>query len=344
MKLRYEQLFGIDARPEYYTDDQAHDDLLIKPTGACQKQMDRFRILHRKTFSGIVLLYECDPTKTDSSAFKPIVNEEKFTFTIRTNNADFWFYADVQGWKSESVFLIRNPKYNVTGDIAVLSGPLTGSILFRPMLFKYDVPLENVSGLLEVRNANGNIIRTIVVRAKTSAQPPGAKESYLVDLTGYAEGQYSFRHITSGGNVDEQAYCSADYSPDVLAIIEITYKGGAGYTGIAPFQRYLFNVASRKADWFYDVHLRERNVPIALASQLSIAPAGIFSRVSFNDAQRFVQFKSSAPLGYSQSPLRLRLMKTASTAPLMDPLPLPSSLDVQKDSLDNLFSKVIVNV
>jgi len=343
MEIKYQQLFGINVRPEYYTDEKPHNDLSIQPTSQCNKLLMRYKMLARQTFNGITLYYQCDPLQNGFVALKPVSTEEKFTFILKAINTNFWYYADVQDWTSGTVFLLKNLNYNTTGDITVLNGALINAMMFSPMQFKYAVPIENVTGLIEIRN-NGALIKTLIVRAKTNAEPLTATESYLIDLTGYDDGEYLIRHINTGGNNDKKIYCSGDYSVDALAIIEITYKNGAAYTGVEPFQNYLVNVSNRKTDWFYDVHIRDKAVPIALASQLSIAPAGMFSRVSFNDAERFVQFKSVSKIAYSQTPLQLQLKKTGTTTPIMDPMPLPSATVVQKDSMNNLFTKVIVNV
>lgn len=352
MKLRFEQLFNIALTTSYYTDNKTHEDLIIEPTSYCQKQMSRFKILSKKTFDGMVLLYECNPLTNDATAFNPIKKEEIFTFKVKVKNADFWFYADVQDWESGKIYLFRNPTYATTGDINIVTGALTSPIHYRPMEFKYDVALETVEGLLEIRNSNGTLIKTLVIRAKTATEAAGVKEQYLINLENYNDGTYTLRHITTSGNVDEQVYCSADYSSDTLAIIEITYKGDVAWTGVIPFQKYIINIASRSTDWFFDVHIRQKAMPVALASQLSLKhlpiPPEVVKMFTVNDgpydATGFVQFKSSVKLSYSHKPMHLQLLKTGSIIPIMDPLPLPSPIDVQKDALNNLFTKVIVNV
>lgn len=352
MKLRYEQLFTISLRPEYYTDDLPHDDFVIEPTNVCKKLMSRYKILFKKTFDGIGLYYECDSAKTDSTALRPITAEEKFTFIIKTNNADFWYYADVQNWESGKVYFLKNPKYNVTGNITVLNGPLVNPVSFYPMKFKYETALDNAQGLLEIRDINNTLIKTISVRAKTTAEPAGITEFYLVDLSGYNDGAYTIQRISTTGNADENIYCTADYYPDVLSVAEITYKGGVAYTGIEPFQKYLLNVSSRSTDWFYDVHIRQKTVPVALASELSLkhipVPPGVAKTFTVSsgpdNANGFVQFKSSVKLSYSQTPMHLQLKKTGNPVPVIDLLPLPSAVDVQKDAGNNLFTKVIINV
>ncbi len=351
MKLRYEQLFTVAFTAAYYVDDKQHDDFIIAPTRYCRKQMSRFKILSRKAFDGILLVYECSPFTNDATPFRPITVEEKFTFKVTVSNEDFWYYADVNNWQKDKIYLLKNPLYNTTGNITAHSGALNTPIAFRPMEFKYDVPLENVPGLLQVMDSIGNILSTTIVRAKTPSEPLNKPEPYFVNLRNYTDGTYTIRHVTSGGNVDEQVYCSADYSTDTLAIIEITYKTGVAWTGIAPHQKYLSTISSRLTDWFFDVYIRKKTVPLYLASQLSInhvpvapEPLSTFAVVGVaDDVNGFVQFKSNAKLGYSQKPMRLQLLKSLATV-VLDPLPLPSSITVQKDAMNNLITKVVVNV
>lgn len=352
MKLRYEQLFSIALTPPYYTDNKPHDDLLIEPTRNCKSLMSRYKILSRKTFDGMAFIYECIPLKDDLTALKPIRNEEKFTFKVKANNAEFWFYADVQGWESGKVYLLKNPVYNTTGDISVLSGALASPVLYRPMEFKYDVVLETVSGLLEIYGSSGTLIQKLVVRAKSPEEAAGAKEQCIIDLKNYPEGSYTLRRITSAGSSDEQVYCSVDYSPDTLAIIEITYKGDAAWTGIKPYQKYIIRVASRQADWLFDIHIRKKAVPAVTASKLSINHVNVLPEVKKtfsldgvpDDANGLVKFRSDSKLSYAQKPMHLQLINTVTSKIVIDPLPLPSVMDIQKDALNNLFAKVIVNV
>lgn len=351
MKIRYEQLFTVAVTTAYYADNLQHDDFVIEPTQYCQKQMSRFRILSRKTFDGLTLLYECSPFTNDATPFRPVSAEEKFTFKVTTANADFWYYADVNNWEKDKIFLLKNPLFNAPGTINVHSGALNSAIAFRPMQFKYMVALENVAGLLQVRDTTGNLLKQQIVRAKTPAEPVGKKEEYFIDLQSFADGLYTIRHVTSGGDVDEQVYCSADHSADTLAIIEITYKGGVAWTGVKPYQKYTVNISSRATDWFFDIHIRKKTVAAFVASQLSIKhlptppePLRTFSVVGIpDDVNGFVQFKSNTKLSYSQKPMHLQLLKSL-TSTILDPLPLPSSIAVQKDALNNLITKVVVNV
>ncbi len=350
MNLRYEQLFGLGFTTVYYVDGQGHDDFVMEPTQYCKKQMSRYKILSKKTADGIVLFYECSPFTNDATPFRPILVEEKFTFKVTANNPNFWYYADVNNWEKDKVYFLRNPSYNTTGDISVLTGALSAPILFRPLEFMYDVLLDNVQGLLEIRDAAGILIKTMVIRAKTVSEPVGKKESYFINLKNYTDGLYTLRHIASGGNVDEQVYCSADYATGTLAIIEITYKGGVTWTGVAPFQKYIINISNRITDWFFDVYIRKKPVPAVLASELSIKhiptgaePVQTFTVVgAADDPHGFVQFKSDNQLEYSQGPMHLQLLKSL-TDKILDPLPLPSSVTVQKNG-PNLITKIIVNI
>lgn len=350
MKIRYKQLFTIGMRAAYYTDNKQHDDFVITPTRMCERQMSRFRIRSRKTFDGIGLHYECSPTTNDATPFKPITIEEKFTFRVSVTNPDFWYFADVRAWENDKIFLLQNAVYNTTGNISVLNGPMINPVLYRPKTFKFETTIEAVGGLIRVLDSAGNILQTIIVRAKTATEPVGTKESFLINLAGYEDGSYTIRHINSGGNNDTQVYCSLEYAPGTLAIIEIKYRTGVAYTGIDPIQKYTIDISSRLTDWFIDVHIRPRTVPPFLASELQIKhlpvpPAGakIFNRIVTNDANGYAQFKLTGQLPFSQKPVHLQLLKAPSQL-VMDPLPLPSSITVQKDALNNLFTKIIVNV
>ncbi|GEO11938.1 hypothetical protein [Segetibacter aerophilus] len=351
MRLRYEHLFSIDFTTAYYVDMLPHGDFVIVPTCYCVKQMSRFKMLSKKTINGMSLIYECSPFTNDATPFRPVNVVEKFTFKVTVANPEFWYYADVNNWERDKIFLLKNPFFNTTGDINVLTGPLNATVLFRPMQFKHELVMENVPGLLKVLDATGNVLRTIIVRARTVVEPVGKKEALFVDLKNSTDGSYTLRHVTSGGDVDEAVYCSEDYSTDTLAIVEISYQSGLAWTGIPPFQRYVVNITSRATDWFFDVHIRKKAIPPYLASQLKIThvpvppePLRTFAVVGVaDDVNGFVQFKSNVKLTYSQRPMQLQLQKVPATT-VLDTMPLPSSITVQKDALNNIITKIVVNV
>lgn len=351
MKLRYEQLFNIDFTAAYYVDARPHEDFVMMPTNFCKKQMSRFSILYKKIPGGLSLLYECSPFTNDATPFKPIIAEEKFVFKVSVTNPDAWYYSDINGWGKDKVYILKNPFFNAPGNINILTGPLNTPILFRPMEFKYELQLDNVQALLEIRDTFGNLIKVMRVRAKTSAEPVGKKESYFVNLKNYADGLYTLRHISSGGTVDEEVYCTVDYEPGILAIVEITYKTGLAWTGVAPFQKYIINISSRLTEWFIDVNIRKKTVPTVVASDLAIKhipmapePLRTFKIVgAADDVNGFVQFKSVGTISYSQKPMHLQLVKAPAVS-ILDPVPLPSSISLQKNSLNILFTKIIVNI
>lgn len=354
MRLRYEQLFNIGFTAAYYVDDLAHEDFIIEPSQYCKRQMNRYKILFKKTLDGIALLYECSPFTNNATAFKPITTEEKFTFKVSVTNPDFWYYADVNNWEKDKMFFLKNAAYNATGNLNILNGALNIAVLYRPMEFMYEVPLENVQNILEVKDGSGILIKTIVVRAKTPSEPVGKKETFFINLKNYADGLYTLRQKSTGGNTDEKVYCSADYTTGTLSIIEITYKGGVAWTGVSPFQKYLISISSRFTDWFIDVYIRKKTLPVTFASQLLVnhipgvaEPLKTFSKVGLpDDLKGYVQFKSDVKLRYSQKPMHLCLQKPGMPNPVsvLDPLPLPSSITFQKDLLNNLVTKIIVNV
>lgn len=352
MKIRYQQLFSISLTSSFYKDKKINGDLIIEPGGNCRKLMNRYKILPRKITDGSALFYECSPLTNDATAFKPVTKEEKFTFIVKPNNADFWFYADIRRWESGKIFFLTNSTYSATGDINILSGPLTNPILYRPMTFKYEVALESTVGWLEIRDSSGILLKTLGVRAKASTEPSLVKELFPVDLKNYPDGLYTLRYVSSGGSTDENVYCSEDFSNDTLAIVEITYRGDIAWTGVKPFQNYIINIDSRKADWYFDIRIRKRAVPVIKASKLSINHLNVPPEVKRtfsvdgppDDTNGIVKFKSTAKLNYSQTPMRLQLINTTNSKVVMDPLPLPTSIDLRKDALNKLFTQVIINV
>ena len=352
MKLRYKELFKIGFATTFYVDGQTHDEVLLEPTWFCRKQMSRYKLLSRKSSDGITLYYEASPLTNDATAFKPINTEEKFAFKAVVNDPNLWYYADVNGWQQDRVYFLTNTVYNTTGDITVHNGALNTSVLNRPLTFMYDLPLQVEQSLLEIRNATNTVIKSIVIRARFEDEVAGKTEKLLVDLKTSADGLYRLTHIKKDGNVEERVYCSTDYSEGTFAIVEITYKSGLAWTGVAPTQKYQLTLTTRPTEWVYDVYIRPKPMNPLIASQLFIKhlpigaePVQTFSVITSDNILGYVQFKSDGPLLFSQRPMNLRLVlpDLVTLAKGVGVLPVPSSHSIVKNG-SALSTKIIVNI
>lgn len=352
MKLRYKELFKVSFATSYYVDGQAHNDVVLEPTLCCTKQMSRYKIRSKKSSDGITLYYEASPLTNDATAFKPVNVEEQFVFRAMVSNPDLWYYADVNGWQQDKVYFIRNTIYNTTGDISILNGALNNPVLNRPLSFIYELPLQAEQSVLEIRDAANTVISSIVIRARKADEAAGKTEGFPIDLLTQADGLYTLRHLKKAGDTDQQAYCSSDCTPGTFAIVEITYKGNAAWTGVAPTQQYKINIATRPTEWVYEVYLRPKPTSTLKASKLFIKhepvgaePVQTFTPVVVDDAAGFVRFKSDALLKFSQRPMKLRLVTPDLITPkdVIPALPGPSALTIVKNG-PNLSTKIIVNV
>lgn len=352
MKLRYKELFKVGFTTAYYVDGQAHNDVLLEPTAFCRKQLSRFHILSRPSADGITLYYEANPLTDDATAFKPINQEEQFLFRAVVQNPDLWYYADVNGWKQDRVFFLKNTVYNTTGDISLLNGALNNSVLHRPLKFVHDVPLQAEQSVLEVLDAAGTLLKSVAIRARADDEEADKPEGVPVDLTTAADGLYTLRHRKNSGDSDEVAYCTADYRPGTFALVEITYRGDVAWTGVAPLQHYRVQLAARPTEWVYEVYLRPKPMATLLASQLFIKhepvgaePVQTFTVVTADDAAGYVKFKSDNPLLFSQRPMRLRLVTPDLVTPtdVLANLPGPSARTIVKVG-SALATRIIVNI
>jgi hypothetical protein len=351
MKLRYEQLFSITLGAGYHDSAAAFADLVLQPTTACSQLMNRFNIRTKTTPSGLLTYYQCSPFTNDTTPFKPVTTAQTFSFLLKAVNPSFWYLADVNNWKQDSIFHLKNPFFDTTGNIAVHNGPLSTPVSFRPMLFKHSLTLENTGGVLEVRDATGVLIKAQPVRALVPPETPGTTEEYLVDLKGFTEGAYTLRHIKAGPPADTKCYCSADCQPGALAVVDIQYKGDVLWTGKKPFQNYTVTVAARKTNWFFDVHVNAKSLALYKPSKLTVNHKNILPdpKQTFSvdgaadDVNGLVKFKSDAPVAYPAKPMQLELVHNGAKI-IISQLPLPNQYDVQKDILNNFFTNIIVNV
>ena len=352
MKLRYRELFKVSFATSYYVDGQAHNDVLLTPTLYCSRQMSRYKIISKKSSDGITLYYEASPLTNDATAFKTIKTEEKFVFRAMVNNPELWYYADVNGWQQDKVYFLKNTVYNTTGNISIHNGALSNPVLNRPLSFIHELPLQAEQSLLEIRNAADILVKSIVIRGRKTDESAGKTEGFPVDLVTQGDGLYTLRHIKKSGTTDQKAYCSSDCTPGTFAIVEITYKGNAAWTGVAPTQQFRINITTRPAEWVYEVYIRPKPTSTLLASKLFIKhePAGAepvqtFSVIVADDTAGFVRFKSDALLKFSQRPMKLRLVTPDLVTPkdVISVLPGPSAQTIVKSG-PNLSARIIVNV
>lgn len=352
MKLRYKELFKIGFATTYYVDGQTHDEVLLEPTWFCSKKMSRYKLLSRKSSDGISVYYEASPLTNDATAFKPIKTEEKFAFKAVVNDPNLWYYADVNGWQQDRLYFLSNTVYNTLGDIVVLNGALNASVLNRPLIFTYDLPLQTDQSLLEIRDATSRVIKSIVIRARFVDEVAGKREKFLVDLKTNGDGLYTLTQVKKDGNIDERVYCSTDYSEGTFAIVEITYQGGLAWTGVTPIQNYQVTLITRATEWVYDVYIRPKPMNPLIANKLFIKhlpigaePMHTFSVITSDNITGYVQFKSDGPLRFSQRPMNLRLVLAdlVTLAKGVGVLPVPSSHSIVKSG-SALSTRIIVNI
>jgi hypothetical protein len=157
---------------------------------------------------------------------------------------------------------------------------------------------------------------------------------------------YQVRYISSAGTTNENVFCSPDFVPDALAIVQMTYRTGA-WTGVNSNQQYKIIINNRKSNWFYDINIRPGTTVGIAPGDLKIVhfPAGeppiAFS--SILTAANFEQFQSAAPVDHWQKPFRLALQNLSGSETYMDPLPLPTPFSIELSG-GPPTTRIIVNV
>lgn len=343
-------LFNLKLEATYYFGQDVFDELDMVPTDETRRTMEKYRLLHKVVDNGIIVLYENDGPGSVVPVY-PIPLVETFTFFLRVSNPSFWMYADVRGWKKDSVFLLSNPSFiSVANQVLIPASPLMNPISSFPMSFRYKVTLQTVTGLVEVRNSAGLLIRTHLVRPLDPSEPAGTSMEVAVDLTGFKEGVYQIRYVNSGGTTNENVFCSPNHTSDNLAVVQMNYQTGA-WTGANPDQQYLIRIGHRQSNWFYDIHIRDNTTLGLLANDLAIQhlPAGeppvVFNAIpaSIPATNDYVRFQSAAQVNHWKRPFQFRLTNGAGTKTYVDVLPLPGPHEVQWDAV-NLFTNIIVNI
>lgn len=346
IRLAYKKLFNLKLSASYYFGKDAFSDLYFTPTGGCLDLLSKYKLLTRSEANGQVVLYETDNAGTVNPKY-PIPQPTNFYFILKVANADFWMYADVQGWKKGMVYFLANTTFNSTTDQIISNAPLTAPIRFAPMSFQYDVTMQATQGLVEIRDVvTATLLKRIVIRALAASEPAGTKLSLPIELTGYAEGVYQLRTISSVGTTNENVFCSPDFTPDALAVVQMKYQTG-GWTGVNADQKYQIIINNRKSSWLYDVNIRPGATlginPGDLKIVHKVTTEPLITFAVNNSGPDFVQFKSAAPANHWQKPFRLVLQNNTGSKVYVDPLPLPSPLSIETAG-GILSTRVIVNV
>lgn len=345
IRLSYKKLFNLKLSASYHFGSSVFNDLYLTPTAGCLKLLSAYKLLTRQSENGTVVLYETSSASTVIPKY-PIPQAENFYFILKVANPDFWMYADVQGWKKELVYFLSNAAFNLTTDQIISNAPLNAPIRFTPMSFQYEITLLATQGLIEIRDASAVLLKTILIRALDPSEPPGKKLPIEIGLTGYPEGLYQVRHISSSGTTNENIFCSPDFTPDALAVVQMKYRTGA-WTGVNADQKYQIIIQSRRSNWEYEVFIRPGNTLGITLADLSIlhVPVGE-PPITFNGpvvGPSSAKFNSLAPVDHWQRPFRLVLKNLAGTKTYMDPLPLPTPYSI-RSNLGVLSTRVIVNV
>ena len=345
IRLSYKKLFNLKLSASYHFGSEIFNDLFVTPTAGCLNLFSTYKLLTRQAANGRVVLYETDNASTVNPKY-PIPQAENFYFILKVANPGFWMYADVQGWKKETVYFLANASFHLTTNQIISNAPLTAPIRFTPMAFRYEVTLQATQGLLEIRDSSAVLLKTILIRSLDVSEPVGTKLPVSIDLMGYSEGLYQVRNISSAGTTNENVFCSPDFTPDALAIVQMKYRTGA-WTGVNADQKYQIIINNRKSNWEYEVFIRPGTTLGITLPDLSIVhvPVGeppiTFSPPIVGPSSS--KFNSLAPVDHWQRPFRLVLKNLLGTKTYMDPLPLPSPFSI-KTSGGVLSTRVIVNV
>jgi hypothetical protein len=346
IRLSYKKLFNLKLSASYYFGKESFSELFLTPTNGCLALISKYKLLTRHEANGQVVLYETDGPSSINPKY-PIVQAENFYFILKVKNAEFWMYADVQGWKREMVYFLANASFTPTTDQIISNAPLTAPIRFVPLTFLYNVTLQATPGLIEIRNAAGALLKTILIRELDISEPAGTKLAVSIDLAGYSEGLYQVRNVSSAGTTNENVFCSPDFTPDALAIVQMKYRTGPLWTGVNPNQKYQIIINNRKSDWLYDVNIRPGTTLGIIPTDLKIVhmptTEPLITFAVNSTGPNFARFKSTAPANHWQRPFRLLLQNGAGSKTYMDPLPLPSPFSIETTG-GILTTRVIVNV
>ncbi|HEX7844454.1 MAG TPA: hypothetical protein VF476_01570 [Chitinophagaceae bacterium] len=345
IRFNYKKLFNLKLSASYYFGSEIFSDLFLTPTKACLTLLSKYKLLTREAANGRAVLYETVSPVVATPKY-PIPQAENFYFILKVANPEFWMYADVQGWKKEMVYFLSNTSFNLTTNQIISNAPLTAPIRFTPLIFSYEIGLQTKQGLLEIRNASAVLLKTILIRSLDASEPAGTKLPVTIDLSGYPEGLYQVRNISSTGTTNENVFCSPDFSPDALAVVQMKYRTGA-WTGVNTDQQYKIIINNRQSNWLYDINIRNNTTLGILSTDLKIVhipttePPIVFTLVT--TSHNFAQFKSNAVVDHWQRPFRLLLQNIAGNKTYMDPLPLPSPFSIEASG-GVLSTRVIVTV
>ncbi len=351
MRLRFHPLFGLRVQAGFAGDGNNYAGFSVTPTDGCKKLLDRFAIRYRQEPSGISLYYQTLPIDHSIVAKRPVVTEHVFRFLIKAIDPAINGFADIRNWEADTIYVLRNPVYNLPGEMIMHNGPLLNPRRFAPLSFKQPVVLQPGASYVDILDDTGVSVGILPVRPIEAGEAAGSKIEVVADLGKQGEGNYTLRHVFAGGPADYPVFVSSDYEPAVLAVAGILYQNGPAYTGATPAQQFLIQLAARAVDWFYEVYIHPRNRTLYPANQLQLVhrPEGAAPPFGFSvsgvadNVNGRVTFKSDLPISFPNRALQLDLIRPPTTV-VLPRLPMPSTGTLIQTAPQQLASSVIVNI
>ena len=343
-------MFRLRCLPGFVPEMQVYDGIEFLPSSATDGLMGRYAIRMRQLPSGVELYYQTLPQDLSLIPLRPIAQETVLRFFIRIKDPSFSTLADVRDWQADRIFVLNNTVYQTTGEVEVLNGPMQDPAIFHPLKWKHRVELQAVPSVVVVRNAGGIRLLTLAVRARDGHEDAGVRDEVLIDITRYGEGSYTVHHEYAGAPPPQAYFCSPDHRPGILAVVNIRYQYGAGWTGLPPELTFLIKVPARAADWFYKVHIKPSNRSLYPADQLLLLhrpqaaePAITFSVDGTPDnASGTVTFRSDASIPFPASPMHLDLVRQPASV-VLPRLPMPQPGQVVWHA-GQFATSVIINI
>jgi hypothetical protein len=350
MSSYFETVIQFDVFHSFYNDNRCKD-LIVEPTSECALLLRRFRLLFKKTLSGMVVIGEKRNIGTEAVPvlvpFIDIPPREKFYFTITSLRDDFLNItdADMEALAGGKKFYLQNSMVApvVNGNVATFTvhnnTPLIRAVELGSTAFYAPVLIAEDPVKLRLLNADRITVTEITVPRNSASEITA--ETLLMTDADLPEGLYTLEQIDATAAItSSREYFLTDPKPGkrILGILCVDYNHFVELHQDKEVRMETY-LANRAVRWVYRVEIEKYKEPaevpftyqaanIFLNNNTNTVPSvgSAFTKTILippdpNDNVK-IRFRSNNLIPIRESPYKdVRLMNSGLS--LIDHLPTP---------------------
>ncbi len=361
MSNKFTNLFSVDFKHNYYTDER-NSDFHITPTLSCMELLKDFGMLFRETVEGFTVLYPEFHDGDKDIPFKPIDINLKFSFMIKSRNPYFLNISDLPlNISSSKIYYFNNLTENTDDGALYLASDLSNRFIsdtdrmsVKPQAFHYVFDSVETSSLVEVLDEANRVV--------FSEKVFPVEEVYqcFVNLAKFPPGRF----VLKIDDVQSLVFYASNelYKTPVFGIIDIfkndilvpesyQFVNPVDSKNVSP-KNYRVYINNRKTFWRYNVILKynKEYKPHRLSVKHPVRGTKFNKNgvQSLPDGTSVVQFESKEQLSLLEKPvkgIKLRRKVQGKKEVEIENLPNPNIKFLNPDlENDKVFSDILIYI